>query len=67
MNVDLGTNFHFAASAFPYWCLVAFGSKAIFSIGYDLFILRDVPEESVRLSREIEEAKSFLSKKGLKL
>ncbi|CAG9325917.1 unnamed protein product [Blepharisma stoltei] len=67
MNLEIGSNFHFTVSAFPYWCLIAFGCKALISIGYDLFALRDCPEEAASLHKELEDARIFLSKKGLKL
>jgi hypothetical protein len=43
----------------PSYSLIIFGSSAVYSIGRDLSILKDYPEEQVKLIKEIEEANQY--------
>ena len=46
---------------------MTFGSYALFSIGRELAILKDYPEENEKLLKEIEASKKFYKEKGAKI
>lgn len=45
----------------PSYLLILFGSYAVFSIGSDLAVLKDFPEEQTSLLKEIQEAKLYFT------
>ena len=50
----------------PFFALVLFGSYAMMSIGYHLFVLVDCHDAHAEIRKEIVEAKEYLTKKGMK-
>jgi hypothetical protein len=44
----------------PAWMLMTFGSYALFTIGNQLNILEDFPEEHYKLLDDIKNAKAFM-------
>ena len=45
---------------------MAFGSNALFTIGYQLFMLKDYPLEKDLLVEDIKNAKKFMEKNNIK-
>ena len=76
-------SFSYFIMTFPLYCLVMFGSYTLITIGYHMIILRkltfeiylsyhsystdDCKDAQDELMTEIEEARAFLTKKGMKL
>jgi len=46
---------------------MVFGCSSLYSIGYDLSILKEFPEDHKALLEEIKQAKEFYKAKGIKL
>ncbi|EAS00705.1 dolichol-phosphate mannosyltransferase subunit 3 (macronuclear) [Tetrahymena thermophila SB210] len=55
------------AKALPGYLLMVFGCYSLYSIGYDLWILKEYPEDYQSLLKEIDEAKAFYKKNGVKI
>merc|ERR1711907_360337 len=51
---------------FPLYLIVLFGCHSLISIGYHMIVLEDCKDAQDELFREIDEAKKFLSSKGMK-
>ena len=49
----------------PYWCLITFGSYSLCSIGWSLFTFGECEEAYRELAKEIEQAKTELSRHGI--
>lgn len=63
---DFYNTHFFIVLQMPLYGLVLFGAYAMMSIGYHLFVLEDCNKASDELKGEIEEARTFLRKKGMK-
>ena len=59
------TNF-FVVLQLPLYALVMFGSYALMTIGYHLYVLKDCDEAHTEIRREIKEAQDYLTSKGMK-
>ncbi|PRT53370.1 Dolichol-phosphate mannosyltransferase subunit 3 [Wickerhamiella sorbophila] len=53
------------APLLPWWSMVAFGSYALGTLGYDLLTFKDKPKKYAELMQQIEEAKADLKTKGI--
>jgi hypothetical protein len=63
---DFFSTYFFVVLQMPLYALVMFGSYALMTIGYHLYVLVDCNDAHAEIRREIDEAKAFLTQKGMK-
>ncbi|CAK9440986.1 uncharacterized protein LODBEIA_P48550 [Lodderomyces beijingensis] len=51
----------------PWWALVAFGSYALFTLGWGIITFKTKKDKYEELKVQIEEAKQFYRSKGIEL
>ena len=66
ISTDFYNTYFFVVAQSPLYALVMFGSYALCSIGYHLYVLEDCVDAQKELSNEIKEARQFLGTKGMK-
>lgn len=65
-NIERGPTYHTLVLVLPYWALISLGSYALLSIGINLALVKDCPEDSKELNFQILQARRELSEKGFK-
>lgn len=58
--------FDIIVKALPGYLLMAFGCYSLSSIGYDLWILKEFPEDHQSLLEDITKSKEFYKSKGVR-
>lgn len=67
ISSDFWHSWFFLVAQLPLYGLVLFGSYALVHCGYHLFVLEDCNAAQQELVKEIEEARTELKRKGVKL
>lgn len=65
LTSDFFNSMTFVVLQMPLYGLVMFGSYAMIVIGYHLYILKDCDVAHKEILNQVDEAKAFLTKKGM--